>query len=58
MLIWTGPAPAPSPKPSAWTRCWYCGGRGRVTVTWNGDEDECDSCLGAGGFGPVRKEAA
>jgi len=59
MLIWTGPDPEPERKPiRTWLRCTYCGGRGRITVTWNGDEDECDACLGAGGFGPVRKEGA
>jgi len=58
-LIWSeSPKPAQPAKPSAWTRCWYCGGRGKVTVTWNGDEDECFECEGAGGFGPVKKEAS
>jgi DnaJ-class molecular chaperone len=57
-LLWTGAQPASTPKPSGlWTRCTYCGGRGKITVTWNGDEDECDACEGAGGFGPVKKES-
>jgi DnaJ-class molecular chaperone len=57
-LIWTEPSAKPQSSPrKSWLRCHDCGGRGRITVTWNGDEEECDACEGAGGFGPARKDA-